>query len=274
MQVNIKNRVVYTCLVGNYDNVPCHNYVDDRWDYILFSDNEELIKKGKIYHWNVRKNPFNKLDGTRNSRYVKINPHLVLQEYKYSFYIDANILVNNHNFFDTLEDIIKKDIKISIPLHPERKCIYEEAKVIKERYIDYPKLVKKQVSFLKSEGYPQDNELFENGLIFRQHNDDDIVKAQKLWWNMVINYSKRDQLSGVYSFWKYGIEIKPLYEKRGYHRTCDELSFVYISRHNQNIVKSVKIVPKWLANILVAVVPIKKYRRKLKEKLMSIRIIK
>ena len=267
------DKVVYTCLIGNYDDVPCHNYVSDDWDYILFTDNDELIKKGNIYHWTVRKNPFNELDGTRNSRYAKINPHLVLSEYKYSFYLDANIIINDKRVFDNLYKFIENDTKIANPLHPVRNCIYDEAKAVIEYFVEYSEIVKKQIAFLRSENYPKNNGLFENGLMFRQHNDPNIIKAQDLWWQMLLDYSKRDQLSGVYSFWKYGVVITPLYAVRGYHRNCEEISLV-VSQNHKSGIQTKQIIPMWLIKLVTMFVPIKKHRKSLRQKLIYLSAIK
>lgn len=41
-----KRKVVYTCLTGNYDNLPLHSYLDGEWDYVCFTDSSELLEYG------------------------------------------------------------------------------------------------------------------------------------------------------------------------------------------------------------------------------------
>ncbi len=268
----MKNKVVYTCITGGYDQVQKHEYVNPKWDYILFTDDKKLIKQGSIYHWQVRKNIFNKRDNSRNSRYEKINPHAVLASYEYSLYIDASYIVKNINVFEIIDRLIKDNILIAIPPHYERNCIYDEAEIIKEYRIDYTKLVDKQMAILRKNNYPEQNGLFENCMIFRRHNDLKLIEAEKLWWQMVLDYSRRDQLSAVYAFWKNNIKIEALFEEKGYNRNSDDFDSVFGEKHARAPV----IIPftKRSAQILTCWIPIKKVRHKLREKLRAVKVYK
>lgn len=265
-----KEKVVYTCITGGYDAIPCHAYVDDDWDYILFTDNEELIEQAYIYHWEVRRNPFNDLDNVRNARYCKINAHKVCTEYQYSLYLDGNIIVNNNSIFMNTNNLIKQHTIIAIPIHPMRTCIYDEADVVKQYHIDYSQIVDKQIAFLKSEQYPMQNGLFETGIIFRKHHNERLVAAQELWWKMLTRFSKRDQLSQLYAFWKHKVTVHPLFEDRTYHRNCDGLTFMRSKTHNQNKVSFKQKYPNWLINSLCFFIPIKAMRHAMRKKLKSI----
>ncbi len=229
------DKIVYTCITGGYDDVPQHKYIAPDWDYILFTDNADLIRAGHIYHWTVRPLMFDKMDNVRNNRWHKINAHILFPNYEYSLYLDGNIIINDKKVFDNLKQFIANGIKIAIPLHPKRDCIYAEAEEIKKHHIDYTKIVNAQIRYLKREKYPAHYGLFENCILLRRHND--IVPVLESWWTMVCKYSKRDQLSGPYVIWKYGIEVAPLYNVRGYHRNCDEITFVYAPTHDQDKIK-------------------------------------
>lgn len=263
-----KNKVVYTCILGGYDEVLAHTYVDADWDYILFTDNENLIKEGFIFHWQVRRHCFNERDATRNSRYEKINPHIVFPKYEYSLYVDGNLCIENGKVFQRINELIQSKNILSIPLHPERKCIYEEAKIIIKDCIDYKNIVNNQMNLLKKEQYPKNNGLYENCLLFRQHNKKRLQNAQDLWWKMLLKYSKRDQLSALYSFWKYNIKPIAFFEENIKHRDCEALSFKRGVKHTQHLLKAkfsrnqIKLLTCWI--------PIKKYRYALRRHLQSI----
>ena len=77
-------KVLYSCITGGYDNIPVHKYVAPDWDYVLFTDNENLIKLGKYEHWNIKPLVFNKLTNVKNSRWHKVNAHILFPEYDYS----------------------------------------------------------------------------------------------------------------------------------------------------------------------------------------------
>ncbi len=265
-----KNKVVYTCITGAYDDIPEHKYIDETWEYILFSDVESLIEQGKVQHWQVKKLEFKDLDNSRNSRYPKINPHLVLPEYKYSFYVDGNVIINDKAVYDRLEELIVSDVSIAICLHPQRNCLYQEAEAVKSLLIDYPYLVDQTMEIIKKDGYPKDNGLFENNLIFRQHNKAEIVAAQELWWKMLKKYSKRDQLSSLYCFWKFGVEITPFYQEQGRHRNCPEISFTHKKSHNRGVLTKYRLLPEWLIGLICLPILNKNSRAKVKSKLRSL----
>ena len=61
-----------------------------------------------------------------------------------------------------------------------------------------------EVAKLKNYGFT------ENNLIYRKHNEKDIVDLMDEWWYLLKNYAKRDQLSFVWLLWKRGIEIEDI----------------------------------------------------------------
>lgn len=229
-------KVVYTCITGNYDDVPEYKYIDKTWDYFLFTDNPELLKQKKIKHWNIKPLVYNKLDNVRNARWHKVNTHILFPDYNYSLWLDANISINTKNVFEKCKQYIKDDIFLAVPLHPERNCIYAEAEIIKQLSIDYPRKVNKEMRFLQKNNYPQNNGLSETCIIFRQHNK--IQPMLDLWWKMIKKYSKRDQLSFNFVAWRYNIKITPLYNQAGEHRTNKDFIFSYKAAHNQDKITS------------------------------------
>ncbi len=231
-------KVVYTCITGGYDNVPKHKYVNPDWDYVLFTDNADLIRTGRIYHWTVKPLAYKKMDNVRNARWHKINAHKLFPGYKYSLWIDGNGIINNKKVFNLMESLIKKQTVISIPLHPDRDCIYDEGFIIKQAHIDYEDIVDQEMYFLCDEQYPAHNGLSETNIMLRRHND--IAPSLNLWWKMVRKYSKRDQLSCNYAMWKHNINIIPMYSTPGEHRTNGDFTFVYPNTHNQDKIKSDK----------------------------------
>ena len=87
----MKKFVIYTVQTGGYDNVQQPLVVDERFDYILFTDSADAKQKGV---WQVRSIPYQNADLTRLSRYPKMHPNELLSDYAASLYIDANIQIN------------------------------------------------------------------------------------------------------------------------------------------------------------------------------------
>ena len=234
----MNKKVCYTCITGGYDKIPIHKHTDASWDYVLFTDNAELVKMGKVAHWIVRPLEFDKSTNVKNARWHKINAHILFPEYDYSLWLDGNVIVNNKNIFDKLECLIHDDVLISIPLHPQRNCIYDEAQEILRLHIDVPKTVNKQMRILRRNKYPKNNGLHETNVMFRQHNK--IKSMLDLWWSFVQCHSKRDQLSYDYCTWKYGIDTYPLYPNPGTHRTNGDFEITYVATHNQDKIHTAK----------------------------------
>src|ERR1700736_5413136 len=63
LKKNLK-KVVYTCICGDYDALISHSYVRDSWDYICFTDNQEILKTGH-HQWTIRPLKYAERDNTR-----------------------------------------------------------------------------------------------------------------------------------------------------------------------------------------------------------------
>lgn len=274
----MNNKVVYSCITGGYDDIPVHKYVAPDWDYFLFTDDPDLIAKGKFEHWVVKPLVFDKLDNTRKNRWHKINTHKLFPQYDYSLYVDGNIVINNENPFKLFDELIKQNVLFAAPNHPERKCIYEEAAIVKQMQIDYPDVVDAEMEFLRGKRYPMNNGLSENNILLRKHNA--IKKSMDLWWKMVEKFSKRDQLSLRYVLWKTKVPIIPIYTDEngfGIHRQSKDFTFIFKKTHNQDkidnkeqIIETVptRVLPKWFCRLVCCFIPVQSIRHKFKDKFM------
>lgn len=241
-------KVIYTCITGEYDDACAHVYVDDTWQYVMFTDNQYLLSMDKYTHWTIRPLQYNESTNVKNARWHKINADLLFPEYDISLWIDGNIVIMRPEFFERLEKFIRRGDKICIPPHPERRCIFDEAEKIKELKIDNKNTVNQEMRRLKFSGYPRGNGLNETCVMLRRHNDTQIKRVQRKWWRMVRDYSKRDQLSYNWAAWKCGVQTTPMFDTPGEHRQCDELLFVHKRSHNQNPSHNFEawVGPRWL----------------------------
>ena len=81
---------IYTACIGGYDNILQPKAIDDRFDYILFSDE---VAKERVGVWQVRHVDYTNPDKTRIARYVKTHPEELLPEYEATLWMDANIQI-------------------------------------------------------------------------------------------------------------------------------------------------------------------------------------
>ena len=227
----MKKIVCYTCCSGGYDDILQHKVINSDWDYIFYTDNQDLIQQKQVGHWQIRPLVFNKSTNVKNARWHKVNAHILFPDYEYSLWCDANIIIKNKNIQTKVAELIKNDIKISVPLHPDRNCIYDEAKIIIDRQIDTEKIVNKEMNFLKKQHYPKNNGLNETCIIFRKHHE--LKEAMDDWWKMILKYSKRDQLSFNYVMWNKNIIVHPLYLDKKAHRLDENFIFLYGKNHNR-----------------------------------------
>lgn len=193
--------VIYTCLVGNYDRLSQPLAIDDRYDYICFSDN---IKETTVGIWKIRNIPFRCKNKTRLSRYAKLLPHRVLSDYDYSIYIDANIIIKDNEFYKRIEASISNGSLIAQVNHavPFWDCVYEDIyHAYRVRKVSFLPAYK-QYRHLKKEGMPSHYGLFENNIILRKHNEPLVKQISEEWWRDYMKYSKRDQFSLMYIYWK------------------------------------------------------------------------
>ena len=204
--MSTKKIAIYTAVFGKYNKL-IEQPKFDHIDFIYYTDQPIRSKSWKV----VITQPPIEGDLTRSNRYYKLLPHVHLKEYDISIYIDGTILVLQ----DPLPLILEKLKQASFScfdhnqneLDP-RDCIYEEYEAImqlgqkKGNFKDDPIVMEKQMDRFKSEGYPKNNGLITAPVLIRRHHDKELVKVMEYWWSIVLNESKRDQLSFNYAAWK------------------------------------------------------------------------
>lgn len=220
MPLEIKNRkiVIYTAIFGNKDNLIDPLVVPQNCDFICFTDNNSLSSNV----WKIKKVERLFKDPVREARRYKILVHKFLNEYEYSVWIDGNLLLRrdpqilinkylqNCNLAVFNHNAHKKKFKKLFWVKDKddcRNCIYQEAEALLKmaqngKYKDDPILIKNQIKKYKKENYPVSEGLAVTMVLLRKHNALDVVKVMEEWWQEVMNYSRRDQLSFNYVAWK------------------------------------------------------------------------
>jgi hypothetical protein len=239
-------KVIYTSLVGNHDVL--RNPIERRsgWDYICFSNDH--IDNSENLVWQIKSIPIQDNNNIRLSRYVKILPHRILQSYDYSLWIDANIQLIDNSFFDKIDSLINDQVIISLIPHYLRSCIYSEADACIELGKDSIIKINALKKVLKNDCYPENNGLFENGIILRFHNSPKIVELNEEWWRIYISYSKRDQLSLTYLLWKHNIPCIDMFPRGNSVRN---LQFLKFYPHNFSMYEKLKFKFRGLVNLLI-----------------------
>lgn len=189
---------VYTVLVGDYDDIRQPLVVDDRFDYILFTDNKQIEGCGI---WQIRDIEYYNEDTTRMSRFPKMKPDIVLPEYDASLYIDANLQIAEQRVYDTFVQLYNSGVEWGYVKHCSTDCAYEEAYWNIAVGLENDHKMLDYCHFLRAEGFPRHYGLYLNNLIYRRHTET-VNKVDDLWWSLYERFTRRDQLSLPYAFWK------------------------------------------------------------------------
>lgn len=221
---NISDKVIYTCITGNYDNLLPQPLFSD-YDYVCFTDNPDMKSDGI---WEVRMLPdsLSHLTAVKQQRYAKLHPHILLPEYTYSIWIDANVkvLTDPSPLFD-------ENYSVEIPTHPTRNCIYAEEKACATMKKDQEEIMLPQMDRYRAQGFPKEYGLVQTNIMFRKHNEPDCIRLMEAWWTEIEKGSHRDQLSFNYALWKNeDVRFKYLDKK-----TCHSEYFNWLKKHGTAI---------------------------------------
>lgn len=190
--------VIYSVVVGGYDEVRQPAVVDDRFDYVLFSD--EHVGEN-IGVWQVRGISYEDTSLLRLSRYAKCLPAKVLPEYEASLYVDANVRILTPWVYDRFVELVGEDVEWAGVRHPDQHCIYDEICAIVQLRWVLDSEVAGWYGKIKNDGFPEKYGLYENNVIFRRHTKN-VEKVGELWWRTLKADCKRDQFSLMYALWK------------------------------------------------------------------------
>lgn len=224
----MKNRVIYTAVVGDLDGLLQPLVSSPEYDYVCF------VRKGCAAGldgglWQIRELPLDIPDDRLLARYAKARPELT-GDYEWSVWTDGNISIRSESFYDLIDSKIASGVPVSVMKHPRRDCAYDEAYAVlaagKAGYGELSRIV----DFLSREGFPRHAGLFESGIMLRHNILPSVRKMDDLWWECLSALSGRDQLSLVYCARKAGIEIDPLFPSAVNIRDCEYVKYVYHDR--------------------------------------------
>lgn len=203
---NMNKICVYTCITGNYDNLIEINNIEDGIDYICYTNNKEIKSKT----WKVEYIQDDNLTNVQLARKIKILGTPKLTKYDVVVWIDGRIY-----FEKSIKDFIKKYVDLkNYDLvgfkHFCRNSINNE--MIANYEIEKIEIagLNKLDKFYKKEKFPDNCGLIETTLLFRNFNNIKLNQAMQDWFNMILEYSYRDQLSFNYVEWKNKLKVKYL----------------------------------------------------------------
>lgn len=199
--INTDRIAVYTCITNGYDILKEPQINDSRVDFYYISD-KELPYTSKFQFIDINTVvPEYITEETRRTRFCKINAHIIFPKYRYSLFFDGSIRIKSDimGFFDHMPPariILLNKVKWDSPyVEAARRCITQR---------DKKEIILEQVYKYKLEGLPDDVGVYTTGILIREHNHYICRKLMDDWWEQLMIYSKRDQISFPYVLWKNG----------------------------------------------------------------------
>ena len=193
---------VYTCITGNYDNLNEIKNSEDDIDYYCFTNNKNLESKT----WKIIQIDNNGLNNRLLARKIKILGHSAINDkYDIAIWADADVVWQApiSNFIEAYF----KNTNFAIFKHHVRTNIHDEAITCLLVRKDNKENIVKILDFYKNTGYPDNNGLCESTVFIKNPKNQQVIETTKIWYNMVKEYSPRDQLSFNYAVWKTGLEV-------------------------------------------------------------------
>lgn len=196
---------VYTCITGGYDSAPTIYVFPDNVDYFIFTDSETYDSN---LGWKNREIP-NHIKEYSNvviNRYLKMHPHILFPDYKYSVYVDGNVSIYT-DVTEFINKISDHGCGIAIHTHDVRDCVYDEIAATYAGRRENPERLKMHEKYLVNEKMPAHYGLLQCNVIARTHNNDKCKLIMEEWWEEYMKYSKRDQISLPHVLFKNGVSI-------------------------------------------------------------------
>lgn len=189
--------IIYTVITGNKDTLS-EDMNTKGAKAVCFTDNPDL----KSEKWEIRLIPSLYKDIRRDSRTVKLLPHIYFPEAEYSLYVDGNIICKV-----PIQRIIHEwlqDDDIAVFKHHTRDCLFQEAKECIRLGLDTPENVNAHIERYKD--FPEHKGLYQCGMILRRHTPR-IKRLNEAWHAQYVTGAKRDQISFPYVLEKEGVSI-------------------------------------------------------------------
>ncbi len=233
-------KVIYSALVGGYDEVRQPEVISEEFEYVLFCN--DIIEQQVGGVWQIRKIDYTNPIQTKIARYVKTHPEELLPEYKCSVWVDQNILIKSDLLYRRVDELLAQDVLVSSMYHIGNQCVYDEMFNVLSFQYEHEDVILNWGHRLLKEEYPSNHGMFETNVLFRQHLNKPVQKLDNLWWNCIDKYSRRDQLSFNYSLWKCSI---PTHYLLGEHKNVRNVPDFELRKHSGTVDKNVLPLGKW-----------------------------
>lgn len=186
-------RVVYRALLGGYEQLREEEAArDSEIPFLCFTDDPGLTSET----WQVvLVEPRLPRDSTRSARALKIIGHPVLDEYDETLWLDNTVALKRAP--DELFDTWLADADVAAPLHAFRSSVLAEAEAVLDSGLDdFTRVYEQMATYLALDAEALEQNPHWTGMLARRRTPA-TQEAMRTWWEDVLRFSRRDQLSFV-----------------------------------------------------------------------------
>lgn len=183
---------VYTYVLGGYDELLEQAVaVDSEADFVCFTDDPDMRSET----WRIELvTPRYPTDVVRSARELKILGHRVLDAYDVTVCIDASVLLRQPPE-RIVEAWLSDDVDMALPQHSYREQVLDEFdEVVRLNYDDRSRVHEQLLSYSVSDPDALTQKPLWTAILVRRRTTE-VADAMRLWFDHVLRYSRRDQLS-------------------------------------------------------------------------------
>ncbi len=185
---------VYTVLVGQKESlndplqiIKDKSETDLEIDYFCFTDNLQWESNT----WQLCNFSHPLIPAEKSSRLPKACPDKYFPDYDYSLYIDNTVVFKRMPMLADINESIFKGFR-----HPWRTSPVDEADIVVKSGLDEAETVASQMKYYeKQRSISNMQHLTAGTVLLRKHHESKVKKFGALWWEQILMFSKRDQLS-------------------------------------------------------------------------------
>lgn len=201
------NLVVYSAHYGSAD--PLNPDVFGGFDTcrrVLFTDRDGVSLPGV----EVIRDPLDGLDPARASRRGKLRPHHYFPDAEWSLWLDNKSRLKRDPVEVLAAVRAQSDADFLAFRHFRRDCVYQELQTCRENGLDDGRILKERERTYRAEGMPEHAGLIEGHFLLRRHNAPDVARFGERWFEHVLRFSRRDQISFPYLVWRLGLRYEAI----------------------------------------------------------------
>lgn len=191
--------VVYTAILGEYDDLPTISARDERIRYVCFTDS--LTASHSFWEIVPVQSYFS--DKKISNGFLKANSHLLFGVDVISLWIDGN----QRDVTATVESLsaLVQDSPLAVLPHIIRKTVAEEVKAVLALGLEDPSTAARWENDMAAAGFPDDQPLISTCWLLRDHRNRALRNANDTWWRLISSGIRRDQLTFNFALWENGI---------------------------------------------------------------------